>query len=109
MENGHPDTLRNLGGTDQYDIARGDAVVADKISSLAIISLRVVLRFLENCPDVSLLESLENVWGRIKITSMNLRTCLPTSSANVSSEIVSLARVRVGNCKGNCSFQSRFR
>jgi hypothetical protein len=57
LENGHPATLRNLDGPDQYDIARSDVVVPDKIFLIAFIGL--VLRFLKNEPAISF---QENVW-----------------------------------------------
>lgn len=59
LENRHPTTLRNLNGSDQYDITRSDAVVPDNkflivikigLSGLAlrILENRLVINFLEN-------------------------------------------------------------
>jgi hypothetical protein len=56
LENGHPTTLRNLDGPDQYDIARSDVVVSNKISLIAIVGL--MLRSLEIGPDISFPENI---------------------------------------------------
>lgn len=56
LENGHPTTLRNLDGPDQYDIARRDMVVSDKISLIAIVDL--IPRSLEIGPDISFPENV---------------------------------------------------
>jgi hypothetical protein len=58
LENGHPTTLRNLNGPDQYDITRSDPVVPDN-KFLIVIKIGLVLRMLENRPVINF---LENVW-----------------------------------------------
>lgn len=55
LENGYPTPLRNLDCPDQYDIARSDVVVPNKVSLIAIKVL--TLRILENGTDISFLEN----------------------------------------------------
>jgi hypothetical protein len=62
LENGHPTTLRNLDGPDQYDLARSDAamLVPDKISWIGVTVVGpLILHKLVNGPDIRF---LENVW-----------------------------------------------
>jgi hypothetical protein len=80
-------------------------VVPDKISLIAI-SARI-LRSLGNGSDISFLENVWGPWGAGLITSMNLKTFLPTCFANASSEMDSFARVCL--CIKICSFYSRCR
>ncbi len=60
LENGHPTTLRNMEGPDQYDLARSDMLAPDKISWIGVIVIgRLIVRKLVNGPDIRF---LENVW-----------------------------------------------